>query len=671
MEPPHSRQSPAYRGYNQMPWIRNHVWRLDPDTFYFQFHNLLYANGRNCSYICYRVERRKHRSCVAFDWGVFHNQVNAGTRCHTELHFLSWFCKMKLHPDECYHITWYMSWSPCVKCAKQVANFLARYRNVTLSIFAARLYYFQDVAYRQGLLGLSQQGARVDIMSYREFKYCWKKFVDSQRRRFKPWKKLNINYQQLVAELDDILGASAAKLRRLGGLTRGIYYLAVMEARSPRPRCWQAGFSCGLFPRLQVAAFSLCPQMVFLLCVTPGEPLVSLCGSQSPLLIRTSGLPRVLSQLRSRSEEVEVGTSEYGFGAHSSAPTMAKGIFELSGRSGGGILVLPGCPHNPTLTPPSLDIVTARAHSAHSWSCPHIAASDEALRMVMERRAPEKVGLSPRKQSTPGPSHPWCQNRKGAGPWLSWLGGCFQIRGCPKSKGPGRGNGGRVSMTEGWAGSGLPGQGDCVWTPGTRNTMNLLRETLFKHQFGNQPRVPPPHYRRKTYLCYQLKQLDDSTLDRGCFRNKKQRHAEIRFIDKINSLNLDPRQSYKIICYITWSPCPRCASELVDFIMGNDHLNLQIFASRLYFHWKKPFQRGLQQLQEAGISVAVMTHTEFEDCWEQFVDNQSRPFQPWEKLQQYSASITRRLQRILTIFFVASLVAQMIKNLLATQEIWI
>ncbi|XP_043737958.1 DNA dC-_dU-editing enzyme APOBEC-3B-like isoform X2 [Cervus elaphus] len=409
MEPPHSRQSPglqpAYRGYNQMPWIRNHVWRLDPDTFYFQFHNLLYANGRNCSYICYRVERRKHRSYVAFDWGVFHNQVNAGTRCHTELHFLTWFCKMKLHPDECYHITWYMSWSPCVKCAKQVANFLARYRNVKLSIFAARLYYFQDMAYRQGLLGLSQQGARVDIMSYREFKYCWKKFVDSQRRRFKPWKKLDINYQRLVAELDDILG-------------------------------------------------------------------------------------------------------------------------------------------------------------------------------------------------TVGPAHP------------------SEAELCQEG-GPQR-----------------------------RNTMNLLRETLFKHQFGNQPRVPPPHYRRKTYLCYQLKQRDDSTLDRGCFRNK-QRHAEIRFIDKINSLNLDPRQSYKIICYITWSPCPQCASELVNFIRGKDHLNLQIFASRLYFHWKKPFQKGLQQLQAAGISVAVMTHTEFEDCWEQFVDNQSRPFQPWEKLQQYSASITRRLQRIL------------------------
>ncbi|XP_052496175.1 DNA dC-_dU-editing enzyme APOBEC-3C-like isoform X2 [Budorcas taxicolor] len=369
-----------------MPWISDHVARLDPETFYFQFHNLLYAYGRNCSYICYRVERWKHRSPVSFDWGVFHNQVYAGTHCHSERRFLSWFCAKKLRPDECYHITWFMSWSPCMKCAELVAGFLGMYQNVTLSIFAARLYYFQKPQYRKGLLGLSDQGAHVDVMSYREFKYCWKKFVYSQRRPFRPWKKLKRNYQLLVAELEDILG----------------------------------------------------------------------------------------------------------------------------------------------------------------------------------------------------------------------------------------------------------------------NTMNLLRETLFKQQFGNQPRVPPPYYRRKTYLCYQLKQLDDLTLDKGCFRNKKQRHAEIRFIDKINSLNLNPSQSYKIICYTTWSPCPNCASELVDFITRNDHLNLQIFASRLYFHWIKPFRRGLQQLQEAGISVAVMTHTEFEDCWEQFVDNQLRPFQPWDKLEQYSASIRRRLQRILT-----------------------
>lgn len=53
-----------------------------------------------------------------------------------------------------------------------------------------------------------------------------------------------------------------------------------------------------------------------------------------------------------------------------------------------------------------------------------------------------------------------------------------------------------------------------------RNTMNLLKTNIFRQQFGNQLRVPQPCYRRKTYLCYQLKQLDGFTLDKGCFQNK-------------------------------------------------------------------------------------------------------------------------------------------------------
>ncbi|XP_027821509.1 DNA dC-_dU-editing enzyme APOBEC-3F isoform X2 [Ovis aries] len=207
-----------------------------------------------------------------------------------------------------------------------------------------------------------------------------------------------------------------------------------------------------------------------------------------------------------------------------------------------------------------------------------------------KREGPREGGSEPEEAKHPGALPPLVPKQEGVGPWLRWLGGRFQIRRCPKSKGPG-------SVYDGGLG----------W-------------------------IRPSWARR---LC-----LDSP--------NQKQRHAEIRFIDKINSLNLNPSQSYKIICYITWSPCPNCASELVDFITRNDHLNLQIFASRLYFHWIKPFCRGLQQLQKAGISVAVMTHTEFEDCWEQFVDNQLRPFQPWDKLEQYSASIRRRLQRILT-----------------------
>ncbi|XP_019516121.1 PREDICTED: DNA dC-_dU-editing enzyme APOBEC-3H [Hipposideros armiger] len=178
--------------------------------------------------------------------------------------------------------------------------------------------------------------------------------------------------------------------------------------------------------------------------------------------------------------------------------------------------------------------------------------------------------------------------------------------------------------------------------------MSLLPAETFYYQFGNQPRVKEPRGRRETYLCYKLKLLDE-TLDQGCFKNQKRSHAEICFIEKISSLDLDRTQRYKITCYITWSPCPRCAEKLVAFIDDYPHLSLQVFASRLYFHWCWPHQCGLQLLWKSNIPVLAMTEPEFTDCWENFVDNQGMQFELWEKLKQYSDAAKRRLQKILRI----------------------
>uniref|UniRef100_A0A8D0NPR4 single-stranded DNA cytosine deaminase n=1 Tax=Sus scrofa TaxID=9823 RepID=A0A8D0NPR4_PIG len=312
-------------------------------------------------------------------------QVPPDPPCHAELCFLSWFQSWGLSPDEHYYVTWFIYWSPCCECAAKVAQFLEENRNVSLSLSAARLYYFWKSESREGLRRLSDLGAQVGIMSFQDFQHCWNNFVHNLGMPFQPWKKLHKNYQRLVTELKQIL----------------------------------------------------------------------------------------------------------------------------------------------------------------------------------------------------------------------------------------------------------------------RNTMNLLKENIFKQQFGNQPRVLAPYYLRKTYLCYQVKGPDDSILDKGCFQNKKKRHAEIRFIDKINSLNLDQNQCYRIICYVTWSPCHNCAKELVDFISNRHHLSLQLFASRLYFHWVRCYQRGLQRLQANRVSVAVMKGPEFKDCWEKFVDHQGESFPSWEKLEQYSESISRRLSRIL------------------------
>nr|WGO51566.1 apolipoprotein B mRNA editing enzyme catalytic polypeptide-like 3Z2c-Z3 [Rousettus aegyptiacus] len=181
-----------------------------------------------------------------------------------------------------------------------------------------------------------------------------------------------------------------------------------------------------------------------------------------------------------------------------------------------------------------------------------------------------------------------------------------------------------------------------------RNTMSPLSEQTFNYQFGNQRRVKEPQGRRKTYLCYKLKLLNE-TLDKGYFMEKKKNHAEICFINKISKLDLDPNQSYEITCYTTWSPCLDCAGKLAALVEGCPQLRLRIFASRLHFHWRWQYQEGLRCLQKINIPVLVMKEPEFAYCWDNFADNQGRRFRPWDKLTQYSNCAERRLEKILQI----------------------
>uniref|UniRef100_A0A096NK46 DNA dC->dU-editing enzyme APOBEC-3G n=1 Tax=Papio anubis TaxID=9555 RepID=A0A096NK46_PAPAN len=187
------------------PQMRNPVEAMYPGTFYFQFKNLWEANNRNETWLCFTVEVIKQRSTVSWERGVFQNQVHPESHCHAERCFLSWFCEDILSPNTDYQVTWYTSWSPCLDCAGEVAEFLARHSNVKLAIFAARLYYFWDTDYQQGLRSLSEEGASVQIMGYEDFKYCWENFVYNGDEPFKPWKGLKYNFLFLDSKLQEIL----------------------------------------------------------------------------------------------------------------------------------------------------------------------------------------------------------------------------------------------------------------------------------------------------------------------------------------------------------------------------------------------------------------------------------------------------------------------------------
>ncbi|XP_055230641.1 DNA dC-_dU-editing enzyme APOBEC-3D isoform X2 [Gorilla gorilla gorilla] len=185
--------------------LRNPMEAMYPHIFYFHFKNLLKAYGRNESWLCFTMEVIKHHSPVSWKRGVFRNKVDPETHCHAERCFLSWFCDDILSPNTNYQVTWYTSRSPCPECAGEVAEFLARHSNVNLTIFTARLCYFWDTDYQEGLRSLNQEGASVKIMGYKDFVSCWKNFVYSDDEPFKPWKGLQTNFRLLKRRLREIL----------------------------------------------------------------------------------------------------------------------------------------------------------------------------------------------------------------------------------------------------------------------------------------------------------------------------------------------------------------------------------------------------------------------------------------------------------------------------------
>nr|XP_013008555.1 DNA dC->dU-editing enzyme APOBEC3-like [Cavia porcellus] len=361
---------------------------LYQSTFYFHFENLPNADGRHKTFLCFEVKNRNE----VLHKGFFLNQPSP-FRLHAELSFLSWFHDTELSFDENYKVTWYMSWSPCPECAKEIVTFLDNHHNVTLTIYVARLYYHWNPTYKEGLRALVQGGTRLYTMAFPEFEDCWSLFVCNET--FRPWENFH--------------------------------------------KC---------------------------------------CSLQ-----------------------------------------------------------------------------------------------DKTLQKILRRG-------------------------------------------------------------------------------------KMLKEETFRVQFNNAHKAQKPYRRRVTYLCYQLQEANGN-LTKGCFRNKKGLHAERRFIKRISSMKLDQAQSYQITCYLTWSPCPLCAQELAQFKHSHPRVQLKVFVSRLYFHWKRTYQEALHRLCTSQVPVTVMGLPEFADCWDNFVDHQSEPFKSWDKLEQYSNSIERRLLQILKSWGVDDLTANL------------
>lgn len=190
--------------------------------FIFNYKNVRWARGRHETYLCFVVKRRTGPDSLSFDFGHLRNR----TGCHVEVrgrwtdNVKRYYHKALYYRDNnfplthcfsnlkllflrhlgalcpglcgssvdgarmCYSVTWFCSWSPCSKCAQQLAHFLSQTPNLRLRIFVSRLYFCdeEDSQEREGLRHLKRAGVQISVMTYkgkweREQRGVWLIFV--------------------------------------------------------------------------------------------------------------------------------------------------------------------------------------------------------------------------------------------------------------------------------------------------------------------------------------------------------------------------------------------------------------------------------------------------------------------------------------------------------------
>ncbi|KAM7402809.1 hypothetical protein PAMP_018020 [Pampus punctatissimus] len=173
--------------------------RIDPFVFKFQFKNVEYSSGRNKTFLCYLVDKGNTadgllRGCLEDEHTGMHAEEAFFTQCLSDY-----------DPTLNYTITWYVSSSPCCACASKIAELLKTRKNIKLTIFAARLFEWEEEEIQVGLKALHTTGCKLRVMKPLDFSYTWDTFVENDEQPLNLWDDCKENYEYYHEKLADIL----------------------------------------------------------------------------------------------------------------------------------------------------------------------------------------------------------------------------------------------------------------------------------------------------------------------------------------------------------------------------------------------------------------------------------------------------------------------------------